>query len=455
MTDTDSATARLVACVHARYAPRDREAAARVLLDTMAVGIGAFAHEPLQIRALASLFAGGASGGPATALGFRSGLPPALAGAANAIATHAIDYDDTYMEGGVKTHISAVVVPAALAMAEAVDASGLALLDAIVAGFETEARLGHMVTPAMVKRWHPTGTLGPIGAAAAAARLMELTPEQTEQALGIAADAAAGTRVCLAQGDATKSLHAAWAVRSGIEAAQFVAAGTPGPRRFFETADGFFSSYVGGQADGGWGPAGARIHDTSVKFYPAMHALHAAIAALIEIAREHPVRKAAEIDSFVVVQSTTHARFGTARDPQTTLGARLSLPYTAAVTLLDGACGFAQYARARLFEPELRALMGKLRIEASDALEKSHPDRIASEVIVRFADGSEIRRFAADPKGTPGDPPDFAEVAAKSRDLLMPVGGDAASARFIAAIGALSRDRMSARALAAIMPQPA
>ena len=90
--------------------------------------------------------------------------------------------------------------------------------------------------------------------------------------------------------------------------------------------------------------------------------------------------------------------------------------------------------------------MGKLRIEASDALEKSHPDRIASEVIVRFA---------ADPTGTPGDPPDFAEVAAKSRDLLMPVGGDAASARFIAAIGALSRDGMSARALAAIMPQPA
>jgi 2-methylcitrate dehydratase PrpD len=432
-------TARLVAHAHAPADAAAREAAAAVVLDTIAVGLGAFAHEAAQIDALQRVLLTGAGRGGASVLGTTEARSPALSAALNAVTTHAIDYDDTYMEGGVKTHISAIVVPAALATAEHAGASGAALLDAVVAGFETEARLGHAVTPVMVQRWHPTGTLGPIGAAAAAGRLLNLTGEQMEAALGFAADAAAGTRVCLAQGDATKSLHAALAVRTGIEAAMLAAAGLPGPRAFMETPLGYLASYVGGFTSGHTGPDGFRIHDTSIKFFPAMHALHAAIEALIAIARERPVRSAAEVGAIVVTQSTTHAGFGTARDPATPLGARLSLPFTAAVTLLDGCCDFPQFDAKRLRDGEVGALSRKVSIEASAALEASHPDRIASGVRVEFADGGVISRFVADPRGTPLNRASLADVEAKARALLAPVGPPPAADALIAAVRGLAQ----------------
>ena len=354
------------------------------------------------------------------------------------------------MEGGVKTHISAVVVPAALAVAEYVGASGPAFLDAVVTGFETEARLGHAVSPTMVQRWHPTGTLGPIGAAAAAGRLLGLTSGQLEMALGFAGDAASGTRVCLAQGDATKSLHAANAVRTGIEAALLAAAGVPGPKAFFETAQGYLAAYVDGFDSGSPGPPGLRIHDTSIKFFPAMHALHAAIEGLIEIRQEKPVRRAEQVREIVVTQSTSHANFGTARHPSTSLGARLSLPYTAAVTLLDGCCDFAQFAVNRLDDAEVRALSDRVRIEGSAALQASHPDRIASGVRVVFADGLAISRFVANPKGTPLARASRVEVEIKARAVLAPVGSPAAVDALVTAVQALARSTSVAPLTAAL-----
>ena len=140
----------------------------------------------------------------------------------------------------------------------------------------------------------------------------------------------------------------------------------------------------------------------------------------------------------VITQSTTHAKFGTARHPTTPLGARLSLPFTAAVTLLDGRCAFPQFDTSRLADAAVRALSDKVRIEGSAALEASHPDRIASEVQVVFADGRTVSRFIADPKGTPLHRANFADVETKARALLAPIASEAAADALIHAVATLA-----------------
>ncbi|MES2483898.1 MAG: MmgE/PrpD family protein [Pseudomonadota bacterium] len=430
------------------FSDADRDAAWRALFDTVTVGVGAWAHEAAALKAIIGLVCEGRPDGPVRVPGHARPLPAPQAAAVLALACHSIDCDDTYMEGGVKTHISAIVVPAAFAVAQAVDASMEALLDAICAGIEVEARLGHLVVPVMVQRWHPTGTLGPIGAAAAAARLLGLDAAQTEQALGLAGDAAAGTRVCLDQGDASKSMHAAYAARHGVEAALLVARGAIGPVGFFEARQGYLDSYVGGHvAD--WGPDGARVHANSVKFYPAMHALHAAIRALVDLRQAHGAGEAASI---TVTQSSTHARFGRATDPKTPLAARLSLTYCAAASWLDGACGFAQFTPQRLFDPALRALMTRVHVEGSEALERDFPNRIASRVEVQLTGGRRLEAFVADPPGCPQNPATEAMYRNKMTELLEPATDPAARQAWLAEFTA--RRTTSARALAALAPRP-
>ena len=92
---------------------------------------------------------------------------------ANGTAAHALDFDDMCFVS--LAHPSAPLVAAALAAAELAGASGRALLDAYIVGFELEGRLGLAMNPRHYRRgWHCTSTLGTIGAAAAAARLLDL-----------------------------------------------------------------------------------------------------------------------------------------------------------------------------------------------------------------------------------------------------------------------------------------
>ncbi|MBV8653008.1 MAG: MmgE/PrpD family protein, partial [Alphaproteobacteria bacterium] len=103
---------------------------------------------------------------------------------ANAVAGHALDYDDVALAG----HPSVVLVPAVLAEAEAVGASGQQAATAYAAGYEVWALLIERdKDPYHTKGWHPTAVLGPVAAAAACASLRKLDATQTTQALGMAA----------------------------------------------------------------------------------------------------------------------------------------------------------------------------------------------------------------------------------------------------------------------------
>jgi 2-methylcitrate dehydratase PrpD len=178
------------------------EAAALCLTDWIGAAIRG-STEPLA-AALDSVV--GASGGEpqATIIGRGRRTSALLAALANGAQGHALDFDDTHLASIV--HGSAPVAPAALAVAEWRGRSGAAVLEAFVAGFEVETRIGRVIGPLLADRgFHVTAVLGHFGAVVAAGRLLGLTAEPMGRALGIAGTHAAGLEQSL--GTMSKPLH--------------------------------------------------------------------------------------------------------------------------------------------------------------------------------------------------------------------------------------------------------
>src|SRR5215218_837748 len=123
---------------------------------------------PLDVRKAAKLHALDAFG-----CGLAGGRTAADAALANGTLCHALDFDDTHAAS--ISHVSVVVVPAALAAAQEADADGATTLAAILAGNEVVARVGALAAPSyMTRGFHPTSVCGVFGAVAAAARVLGL-----------------------------------------------------------------------------------------------------------------------------------------------------------------------------------------------------------------------------------------------------------------------------------------
>ena len=100
-------------------------------------------------------------------------------------AAHAAELDDSFKEA--MYHPGAATIAAALAVAQERRVDGLALLRAVVLGYELSTRIGVVMGRHHYKFWHNTGTIGTFGAAAAAASLFQLDEKQFGSAMALSA----------------------------------------------------------------------------------------------------------------------------------------------------------------------------------------------------------------------------------------------------------------------------
>ena len=200
------------------FPPEGVEAAKGAIIDCLACML-AGCQEPLAD--ILCRYVAAESGSPAASVvgrGFRTSA--ANAALVNGAMAHALDYDDITQI--TKTHPTAVLLPAALAVAEATGASGREMLLGYMVGFEVACGVGEALSEAYYDDlgWHPTGPLGAIGSAAAASRIMGLDPEQTAMTISLAASQASGLRQNF--GTMTKPFHAGDAARAGVVSAKLV-----------------------------------------------------------------------------------------------------------------------------------------------------------------------------------------------------------------------------------------
>ena len=315
-----------------RLPPAVVEAAKLHALDALGCGLAAHALDAAPWVGAAAREE--AVSGPVTAIGMSDGLPAGEAALVNGTLCHALDYDDTHPDA--VTHVSAAVVPAALAAAEQHGADGRDVLCALVAGSETSVRIGMAGGGKFHARGlHPTGVCGVFGATAAAARLRGLDAEHTAHALGIAASMASGLLEFLADGSKTKPLHPGWAAHAGLAAARLAAHGATGPATALEGRRGFFGAYLHGEAV----DAAAFVEDLGTRWrtpeiafkpYPACHYTHAPLDALAALVLQEGIT-ADDVESLVAISDRTGSELvllplADKLHPRTPYDAKFSLP---------------------------------------------------------------------------------------------------------------------------------
>jgi 2-methylcitrate dehydratase PrpD len=411
--------------------PAARERAATALRDTSGVML-AGASEPAA-RMVQSM-AAEEGVGDCRVISTSIRTSPELAALANGVAAHSLDYDDMCFVS--LAHPSCALVPALLATGELVGARPTALLDAYVVGFELECRLGNVMNPRHYHKrgWHCTSSIGTLGAAAAAARVLGLDPYTVQQALGIAASSACGLKENL--GTMVKPLHAGLAARNGVMAARLAQRGFTSSPHAIDGPQGYLAAMDSEQAtlDNAVADLGIRweIVQTgiTVKLYPSCAATHPPLDALIELKRREGFT-ADQIQAIDVEVDSMTPRLLIHPDPTTGLEAKFSMPFCAAAAVVYPRVGIDTFDADHLHNPEVRRLMPRVTLRANEPFDRGAPLSQA-RVTVRLRDGRTWSQVSDGARGYPGRLTDE-ELATKfagcaARALSMPAATAAWSA---------------------------
>ena len=345
--------------------------------------------------------------GAATIFGTPERQAAPWAALANGTAAHALDYDDVLEIANA--HVSAVLVPAILALGEERQASGEACLDALIVGVEIMARLGEAMNMThYFLGWHTTLTLGSIAAAASAARLLELDAARASAAISAATSMASGSKRQF--GTMTKPVHAGLAAKNGILAAAMAETGITAAEDIFETERGFVVLFAGtpverldAAMDRLGAPAAIEQHGLWQKYYPCCASAHRPLDAILSLRSEIGFAPGA-VESIDALVSEVAAQNLTYPAPEDAMQARFSMHYLLASALIDGKLTLDAFEPAALKRAQIQALLPKITMTADPAQpgNASTDSTIhRAEVTLRMADGSTLSQAITDPKGHP------------------------------------------------------
>jgi len=372
--DVKGGVATITDFIHgARVPPEASARAATAVKDTIGVMLAGVGEPAARI---AQAMASEDGVGTCRVLGTSLQTSPELAALANGVSAHSLDYDDMCFVS--LAHPSCALVPAILATGELVHARSSALLDAYVIGFELECRLGNVMNPRHYHQrgWHCTSSIGTVGAAAAAARMLGLGVQATQHALGIAASSACGLKENI--GSMVKPLHAGMAARNGVMAARLAQRGftasphaIDGPQGYLVAMDSERDSL-----DAAVGDLGIRweiLHSgVTVKLYPSCAATHPPLDALIAMKRREQIT-ADQVRAIDVEVDSMTPRLLIHPDPVTGLEAKFSMPFCAAAAIVYDRIGIDTFDVDHIRNPTVQALMKHVSLRANEEFDKGAP----------------------------------------------------------------------------------
>ncbi len=327
---------------------------------------------------------------------------------ANAAAGHALDFDSIQLSvwpgtaHGIRIHPTTPALAGALAVGEPRKISGKSLILACAVGIEVGCRVTEAIPPdAYQVAYQSTATMGGLGAAAAAGKILGLNREQLMRAMGLAATMAAGLRENF--GTMTKPFHSGRSAEAGVLAAELALAGFTSAPHILEAHRGFFLA-MGGQHDPAQisGKLGTPyfIMDPGlhIKRFPCAILVHPAIATMIATANEHGLsaEKIARIEAGVseVVTSTLNHP-----DPKTGLEAKFSVAFPLAHALVERRLSLNDFTDERVNDSRIRELMKKIVVRNDPKLLENGGNEVTAKLTIRLTDGQTIERIAALERG--------------------------------------------------------
>lgn len=334
---------------------------------------------------------------------------------ANGSAAHALDFDDMCFVS--LAHPSTPLVATVLAIGEQISASGRAVLEAYVIGFEIEAVLGRAMNPRHYQQgWHCTSTIGTVGAAAAAARLLKLDADAIANCLAIAASEASGLKENF--GTMTKPLHAGLAARNAVMAALLAQQGFTANQNALDGPQGFLTAMASEKTDLHALTQNLAKHweiletGITIKLYPSCSATHPALDTVLDLRREHNLNPS-QIEAVQVhVDSLTPPLLIYDR-PETGLQGKFSMPFCLAAALVYGEVGLETFSPSCIQDTQIQELLPRVKMQVDSSLGQDAPGLTQSIVNIRLRDGRTLNRRANGARGYPEHPATAEELERK------------------------------------------
>ncbi|WP_108646945.1 MmgE/PrpD family protein [Polynucleobacter rarus] len=357
--------------------------------------------------------------GGAEILIHRTFSSPMFAAMVNAAASHVVEQDDVH--NASVFHPATVVFSPALAVAQAIGASGQEFLTACVAGYEVGIRVGEFLGRSHYKIFHTTGTAGSLAAAAAVGRLLHLTPEQMLHAFGSAGTQAAGLWEFLRDAADSKQLHTSHAASTGLMSAYLAKDGFTGAKHILEGPQGMAAG-MSTDADvtkltAGLGTRFA-TEETSFKYHASCRHTHPAADALLKVMQDNQLK----IDQIARVITHVHQGaidvLGPVIDPKTVHQSKFSMGTVLALAARFGYAGLNEFESSFSSE-DIQAFCQKVEMVLDPEVDQAYPRKWIGKVTVMTQDGKTYSGRVDDPKGDPDNTLSRSEIEEKAIRLAL------------------------------------
>ncbi|MBO9446936.1 MmgE/PrpD family protein [Ruegeria sp. R14_0] len=371
------------------------------------------------VRAMASI-------GPATVIGTDMTTNRPQAAFLNAVAGHALDFDDWEIPGNA--HPTVVLLPALLAMAGP-QTNGADLARAYLAGFEVIARLGEAMNFQHYDAgWHSTATLGAPATAAACARLIGLSASQTAHAMSFAISAASGYTCQF--GSHAKPIQAGFAARAGVEAACLAQAGLTGQPHVLDHARGS-AALMGGLNTERMNAALDKLgtgyalteHGLVLKPWPSCGYTHRLMTCAVRMQARLSPGRIKQIDLHLPDFHAAVLPFG---QPTNRPEALFSAPFVVVMGLLHGGLTLSDLEAGVWNDPKVARLIAKTKMRAFAPIrpDLNYSEKDPDRIVVSLTDGRVIEDACAYPLGAPQAPMSDAQIWEKFRANAGPYSDD-------------------------------
>lgn len=402
-----------------RYRPLDADvewAARRAVLDWFATTLPGCVQPPATLLAGALASQRGVGGAWCYVDGRRGTARHAAL--INAVASHTVEFDDIFRDGGY--HPGSPTVAAALALAQD---RGLPLerfQRALIAGYEVGCRVSLAIQPSHYVHWHITSTVGTIGAAVAGAVLLDCDATAIGHAIGLASSFAGGHQQNLQGEGMAKATHPGHAADAGLLAAFAAAAGVTAAPGALDGAKGYAAATSDSTGDwdaalegsGQWTPITRmtmKNHGCCGHIFPALDGMRAIM--------DEEALSPDDIASIMVEGYAATAGMSDRPNPVSAQDARFSLQYCLAAQMLTGRVRLAAFEAETLARPDIRTLMQRIGVMEAADLSAAYPRRRKARIKVRLRDGREILHTQLVRKGDPEAPLTDEEILGKYREL--------------------------------------
>ena len=427
--------------------------AKRYLMDSVGCALGGAQQHDVHIaRAVLGECAGA---GPATVLVTGERWDPVSASLLNALMIRVMDYNDIYWKQD-PSHPSDII-PAVLACAERAGGCGRDVIVGIAIAYELEQRLCEVSFPGIRELgWHHA-TLTAAAAPAAAGRMLALSPEQIQHAIGISASRHCTTgSVTAGKLTMMKNTVDPMATQSGVLAALLAEKGYTGPEHVLDGKEGFShvlkSQWKWEIMTEGLG-RDWRILQCGMKFFPTEALTHAPISAVLDLVIGNDLKpeQVRDVTIYSLARAADILADPSKYDPRTKETADHSLPYVIAAAIADRQVTPVQFKAEKIMSETIRAQLPKVKVIADPEIEAAFPKLQKVRVVLTTTDGRTLEKRLDYPKGDPRNPLSDDEIAGKFAALAQGVATAAEVARMQRAIARTEEYASAGELMAALV----